>query len=447
MRNVFVLDLIRLVEQTFGRIAVNVERRRTEQALQLAGQDRLARTARGDGRHPAVLDASLQPCDDLGAVEVVLDVIFARPDHLHRAACRPGGDRHRLPDKVRLQPSPEAASDERDFDVYLVAAHACRAGCDQLGQRGDLRGCPKLHSILGHLRRAVDRLHRGMRKIRRTVFGLDNGRTLCILKGLQPITRRTVGEAPLVAVQRADELLMDVSRIQGGMWAIVPLGFECPKGLACLPVMVCHHGDARSAARRAVERHDIPHAGHHKGRFRVEGLELAAEYRAHNDSGIQHAGRPHVDGEAGAAIRLGGDVVARRRLAHQLILRSGLERDIGRRSNLACLLRDRAERHLLSARPDELPCPHRHQRRLHAPFARGCLHQRGARGCGGLAHGLPPVGHAAAGAGDDETDFARALGHDPMQCARPELVRVVRMQRQRAVAHCDDITVDAFDRR
>ncbi|MDR9131356.1 hypothetical protein FEP35_05463 [Burkholderia multivorans] len=447
MRNVFVLDLVWQVEQTFRRVAINTGRRHAEQALQFAGQDRLADTARRDGRHPAVLDTRLQPRDGLRAIEVVSDVAFARPDHLHRAPLGVDSDRHGLSHKVRFEPPPEAAADQRNIDMYLIAAHACRTSRDQLGQRGHLRRRPKLHAILGHLRRAVDWLHGGMRKIRRAVFGLHDGRTLRLLEGLQTMARGAIGKAVLVAVQRSDELLTDASRIERGIRSVVPYGLERRECLSCLPVMIGHHGDARRAARRAIERHDMPHAGHGKRRFRLERLELAAEYRTHDHGRVHHAGRPRVDRKTGAAVRLAGDVVAWRRLADQPVLRSRLERDIGWRRNLARLSRNGAERHLLTVGANQLAFAHRDLRRLHAPFARGRFHQRSARRRGGLAHGLPAVGHAAAAAGDDQADLACALGHDPVQCARPDPGCVVRMQRQRAIAHGDDVTVETLDRR
>ena len=110
-------DAVRLVEQALARRLVGrVDRagERRDRPLHPARRDRVAGAGDAQRRRPAVaVEAGAQHRDRGRAIEVVRQVLLARPDQLHRPAAGLERDTHRLADEVDVEAAAEAAADDR----------------------------------------------------------------------------------------------------------------------------------------------------------------------------------------------------------------------------------------------------------------------------------------------------------------------------------------------
>jgi hypothetical protein len=126
---------VRRGEAIHGRLVGQVDRavQRRLRALDVARSDRIARAA-GEQRvrQALLIQPGAQPGSRRRAVEVVGEVLLARPDQLHRPAAGFQRDAHRLRNNVHLQPSAEAATDR------LAHAHRGAATAQVVDGRIDL---------------------------------------------------------------------------------------------------------------------------------------------------------------------------------------------------------------------------------------------------------------------------------------------------------------------
>ena len=200
-----VRHFVGLVEGAFTRRLVGADEGQTENALKDLRRDGLA----GAGIAPS-LQAALRVEPGLKtrhagrAIEVVLHVLLARPQRLHRPTLTVLGDGRSLADEVDVEPPPEAAAELGDDEIYLVGGDAQGVGCSLTCQARHLRRRPHRGAAVLELHRAVDGLHRSVREIRRAVFGADDFR--CALQRRVDIAARVEREA-VVVVQRGRELV------------------------------------------------------------------------------------------------------------------------------------------------------------------------------------------------------------------------------------------------
>ena len=106
-------------------------------------------------------------------IGIVLDVILARPDDLHRRAdrlCHLGC----FDGVIRSQASPKTAPDQCDVDGHLVLRDAHRGGNQRPYHLRVLRGCPHFADPVMHVGGAVHRLHGGVGFIRHRVDGVQH---------------------------------------------------------------------------------------------------------------------------------------------------------------------------------------------------------------------------------------------------------------------------------
>ena len=107
------------------------------------------------------------------SVEVVADVLFARPDELHRLPDLLR-DQHRLPHEILEDAAPaEAASEHHLVNHDLARRHAGGVGRDRERRLAVLGGRPDLDQVGGHMRRAVLRLHGRVREKRHLIIRFD----------------------------------------------------------------------------------------------------------------------------------------------------------------------------------------------------------------------------------------------------------------------------------
>ena len=184
---------------------------------------------RVDGRrHPHVGDR---------AVEVVLHVVFARPDDLHRLA---DGFRRfdRVGDEVGFAAASEAAAEIRREDVDLVGGQTARGHGRLLRCGLPLRRHPHVAPVGAHVRRAVHRLHRRVREERHLEHALERFRRALDGRGGVAVVARHL--ARLLGELRV--VLRDVRAVQRRQLALVPLHLERLRAFRCRPVVVGDHG-------------------------------------------------------------------------------------------------------------------------------------------------------------------------------------------------------------
>src|SRR6266511_2918196 len=193
-----------------------------------------------------------------GTIKPVLHVVLARPDHLHRRIHRLR-DAHGLGNKIRLEPPPETATEQRGVNPDLLDRHTGRLGGDLLRARLILRRRPHFAAVRAREGRAVHRLHRGVMEERYFVHGFDT------LRGSDER-----GEGVTILARLGSGLAGERRQpgryvAERGVRSLVPWDLEGLASLDGLPVGVGDDGDAALRAnapralhagpRRAVEWH------------------------------------------------------------------------------------------------------------------------------------------------------------------------------------------------
>src|SRR5262249_37486898 len=141
--------------------------------------------ARDDGRAddpmrpPHWFALRIQPRADavviVWAVHVVLDVLLARPDHLHGPAnllC----DLHRPHGPVVFETAAKSATQQVVVDAHLLAREPGALDDRGLSHALDLRADPDVATVARHLHGAIHRLHRRVREKRLLIDRLDLAR-------------------------------------------------------------------------------------------------------------------------------------------------------------------------------------------------------------------------------------------------------------------------------
>src|SRR6266481_4269120 len=100
---------------------------------------------------PLRVQASLQDVASGGAVEIVADVILARPDDLHGSADIAGNEGG-FNGVILNEAAAETTADERDVYFEVIARNAESDGNGVRGSSRDLRGRPELAEIASNVR-------------------------------------------------------------------------------------------------------------------------------------------------------------------------------------------------------------------------------------------------------------------------------------------------------
>jgi hypothetical protein len=85
-----------------------------------------------------------QACRSHRPIDVVLQVLFARPDQLHGQVRNAGGGHHRLHHHVHLGPPPKAAAQVGRMHDHLFAVDSSRLGGEPFDQGRRLVADPHL---------------------------------------------------------------------------------------------------------------------------------------------------------------------------------------------------------------------------------------------------------------------------------------------------------------
>ena len=240
------------------------------------------------------------------------------------------------------------------------------------------------------------------------------------LEGRRRAAERRVG-VPVVAsgCSRSLRLLLepapDLGRREIGQRPLVPrhVVTERLESARGGPVVVGHDGEP------GAHRDHFAHPGDGGGAARVVRRHLAAEHRAAEDAGHQHAGPLDVDAEAGSALDLLGDVEARHVPAQQREGARLLQRDLGGHGQPRGAVDERAVAQGAAGRlvphaalfgravPDRDAPLRRGRRHEHLPCGRAGLPQR------------PPVGADAVAAGGEllaaEPGAVAGVGSHPLR--------------------------------
>ncbi len=316
---------------------------------------------------------------------VVRHVVFARPQQLHRLV-RGLRAFHRGRNEVGLEPSAEAAAEERRVHEYFLRRQSCGLRGRRLHQLLNLRRRVDMAAVVAKLDGAVLRLQRRVREHGQLVGRLD----------------APAGPQPAVGVTFLAYLLALAgrSRSQAGadrcvrqlrVLARSPRDLQLVARLVRLPIRVRDH---RDAGRRLQH---VTHAGHSLRGFSLEALDAGAELGRLSQRRVQHARQAHVDTELRGAVHLRGRVQALLRLADVLELVASLELHVlGLRQRRRCF-RELAER-LAAAGEHDVAVRDRARLRRRAPLFRGCADESHARFRARHAQLLPRVAHTRAAA-------------------------------------------------
>ena len=202
------------------------------------------------------------------AVHVVLDVFLARPDHLHRSLDLLGNP-HGAHRPVELQAAPESTTEQMIVEADLLPFQVGDFHDGRLRQPRNLCADPDVAAILGHLHRAIHRLHRRVRQERLLVNRIDllhgprMGR-----HGIAVMPRHRAG-----LFRRGCQLSRDVGGGELRVRSRVPLGSRGSETLLGRPRMIRDDRDS------VVQANHLTDAGH---RFRLRFIdrdEFSAEGR------------------------------------------------------------------------------------------------------------------------------------------------------------------------
>ncbi len=328
----------------------------------------------GDG-HAALVEACREQVVIIGAIDVVLGVLLARPHDLDRAI-HLLGDLHGLGDAVYIQTPAEAAAEVLVVNLNLFLRQTGNLCRRHLGTNRDLSTDPDIAPIFTHVNGAVHRLHGGMGQKGHLVdrFDLlhcagDRLVDVAVPFGHQARLARSIGQLP-----------HDVGAGETRIRPVVPSDDERSQSLLGRAHMVRHHGHG------AVETHHLADA---VDRLRLAVIhigELAAEHRAGCNGRDLHAGGPDIDAELGPAVHLVGSVQALRRRPDQRPVLGVLELDLVRHPQRRCGIGHLAIGDLATRRHMD------HLAALGA--AGGCIHAP-ALCCGGNEHGARGSADAA----------------------------------------------------
>jgi hypothetical protein len=254
----------------------------------------------------------------------VRQVLLARPDQLHRPAAGLECDTHRLADEVDVEAAAEAAADVGDVDRDRVFGDAGDLGRERAREPRRLSRRPDLDLALGDPRRAVDRLHRRVREVRRAIDpldvagagGIDDGEVdAAAVEGEAGIGRG--GGARLRFERRHDRLALERAR-----GPLLPLDPDRRRATLRVPPRPADDRERGGRSGIRAEADDALDARQRQRRCDVDRAGAAAEHRAMADRRIQQTGRTNVAAEDRRAVALGDDIDPRRRSADRSSLRA-----------------------------------------------------------------------------------------------------------------------------
>ncbi len=342
-------------------------------------------------------------------VEVVLDVVFARPQQLERLRFalveQRLAEQRGLGDEVVLETAAEAAARAIEADLDLVARHARDAADDLRRAARVLQRRDQQHLVLLDVDQRVRRLHRRVREKRHRVARLDG-----LARGLARLREIAVAAHARAGLVAGSEQFIGAAaqRIAGfgRPGRILPVDFQLLAALHRGPCARRDHGDAvrerprdRLARFGPVDADHVLDAGDLARVGVVERIDLGIELRCACDHREQRVGAIRVDAE----LRLAGRDLARvdraRRLADDLEVLGLLEGPrFGRRIDLGRILDELRVREAATVGSDDEARFGVQLAGRAIPLRRCGEHEQPARGRAGLAQILPAVRDVVAAA-------------------------------------------------
>ena len=200
---------------------------------------------------PRVVQARREAVVIIGPVQIVLDILLARPDDLHRAIDLLG-DLHGPDHAIDIEPAAKAASDQMVVNLDLLLGEAGDFGGGGLRPRQNLRSNPNLASVGADMHGAVHRLHGGVGEKRHLIDGLDFlGGPAKRLFHIAVLARDRAG-----LLRGGIEFANDIGGAELGVRSRVPFDIERGQTFPRRSHMIGYHGDG------IVEPHNLMHALH-----------------------------------------------------------------------------------------------------------------------------------------------------------------------------------------
>jgi len=324
-----------------------------------------------------------------GPVHVVLNVLFARPDHLDRPI-HPLGNLHGRAHHVGLESAAETAADQMVVHYNFIDRQSRDLGRRGLRPGEHLGAHPHLAPRRRDVHRAVHRFHGGM---------CEEGQL--ILRFQQVALSQSLGDVSRGLGDRAfgfacgTELLPDVIGRHRGMRPFVPREIERGQALLGRPHVIADHRD------KILEHDHLPYARDFPGLDIVDVPDFAAEHRT-GGQGCELQARQHdIDAVQRFAVDLVRCVEALERLADQLEILRVLERRILGRCQTPGTVDQRRVGETAAARVmDDFAFLGAYGGGVHLPYLGSGLNQHGARARSRLAQGQPERPHRIGIAGD-----------------------------------------------
>ncbi len=398
---------------------------------------------------PSAAEAGAQHRDRRGSIEVVRQVLLARPDELHRPAAGLERDAHGLADEVDVEATAEAAAEIRDVDGDGVLGNVGDLRGDVARETRNLRRHPELDLAAGDACRAVDRLHRRVRKIRSAIDLLDVARRARVGGGdVAPGVEREPAVGRGRRARAPFELGDDRRAVEPARGALLPVDAERRGAALRVPPRAADDGERCGRAAVRAEADDAFDAGERERRRDVDRARAAAEHRAMADRREHEPGRTHVDAEDRRAVALRCGVDARRGGADQPPLLAPLHAHLAGRRRRGHARELAVVRAVAGRMADDAVADDDLAGRL-LPRDRRRADQPRTRGRGGDAQHVPRIDDARRAAGDVDAELARDLGDDPLPgFRRRRLVAglgLARMEIRNARHHRRHVAVEAVD--
>jgi len=373
--------------QTIVGHAAPGERRGAGHALRPRDDVALAIEHRGD------------PVRRTGAIEVVREIIAARPQQPHRLA---GGLRkqHGFGDVIVVEPTAETATHPRYLDFDLRGPEPGQPAHHGVGLLRRLRRHHQRGALLFQPDQAIHRLGHGMRKPRLHVARLETPRTFSA-RGDDVAVVAHADAGRLRIIQQRSRALLQFAAVLAAAGTGFPVELELVAALQRGPGVFGQHGHrrrehglARWQVRFGLELHHFHHALHRERRAGVDGGEAAVRPRTTAEHRDQCLGEVVVAGETQLAGDDGTCVDVARGLADEGVAIGRFQRQRrGGRRDLRRVGGKRAVACATTVEGDYLADFTAQSLGSHAEAARRGLDQQPARQCAGLAQIGPSRGH------------------------------------------------------
>src|SRR5579863_1226018 len=249
-------------------------------------------------RAAMIVQHSPEPLQRCGSIEVMLYVVFPRPDDLDRSSSAPR-QLHGLDNEVLIGAPAEASSEKRDVDRDVRFRQSSQLGGLLAGTARKLRGRPDIDSVAADVGGAVHRFHAGMR---REGYCVDSFNETHTRRDGPPFALTHYHTCTVVRVDTSARGAPHLLRSKQGTAAMIPLDAECQPPLRGGPHGIRQDCNAARQERGdCAQLHNVSYTAYRTRTAILNPCDPTVEGRTSGDRSDQHAWQSHVDSETGMA--------------------------------------------------------------------------------------------------------------------------------------------------